>query len=467
MSVSSAAQPNFVVVMTDDQGPWARSDVTPELQMPQLTRLIQRGRDFNRAFCASPVCSPARASVLTGRMPSAHGVHDWLRIRMDDNQPWHYLQGLTTTPMVLSDAGYRCGHVGKWHLGDAQHPAPGFTDWELVHQRGGGPYFDAPVWIDGSPTTADGYLTTMINNSAAQTLTSMINDDQPFYLQVHYTAPHTPWDADQHPQEYLRLYDDCDFPSLPRLPKHPWFQQQTGELADAFADPNTALRGLAASLSAVDDGLGQLLDIIDRHDRGRDTYLIFLSDNGFNCGHHGIWGKGNGTRPLNMYEESVRVPFVVTGPQVEAGVDDTLISTAGLFATITELAGATAEPDPLRSAGSFAGRLGAAPATDADGFVTVFDEYGGTRMIRTEGHKYVLRHAGPTELYDLAEDPGETDNLADDPGKRALRVELHQALIDWFAEHSDPERDAFARPVSGAGQNAPVWSEHTDTARYE
>lgn len=462
-------RPNFVVVMTDDQGPWARSDLTPELVLPNLARLVARGRDFTRGFCASPVCSPARASVLTGRMPSAHGVHDWLRTGVAEHPPWAYLEGLTTTPMLLAEAGYRCGHVGKWHLGHAQHPAPGFADWAMVHQRGGGPYFSAPVWIDGQPTTADGYLTTLINDNAATVLSDMLAGNDPFYLQVHHTAPHTPWGAEHHPREYLKLYDDCDFPSLPREPTHPWFRKGDGhsDLDRAAVDPLPGLRGYAASLTAVDDGLGRLLDLLDQHGRGRDTYLIFLSDNGFNCGHHGIWGKGNGTRPLNMYEESVRVPFLVAGPNVAAGTDESLISSAGLFATIADLAGITPPQDPLRAAGSFASRLTPEPGASAgDGFVTVYDEYGGARMIRTERFKYVNRYDGPDELYDLIDDPGERTNLVDDADRKALRDDLHLELAGWFAAHVEPDRDAFTRPVTGYGQNTPVWTDDPDETRY-
>jgi arylsulfatase A-like enzyme len=223
--------------MTDDQGYWARQDITAELHMPQLHRLADRSRDFTRAFCASPVCSPARASVLTGRMPSAHGVHDWLRTGMNQDAPFEFLDGLQTIPAHLADAGYRCGHVGKWHLGDARFAAPGFRDWQMVHRAGGGPYFRPPVWIDGEPANPEGYLTTMINDAATDVLSDMLAGDDPFYLQVHHTAPHTPWAADQHPREYLKLYDDCDFPSLPREPVHPWFNRTDGELGRATTDP--------------------------------------------------------------------------------------------------------------------------------------------------------------------------------------------------------------------------------------
>lgn len=461
---SPRARPNVVVVMTDDQGWWARQDHTPELITPAMLRLVDRGRDFTRAFCASPVCSPARASILTGRMPSAHGVHDWLRATPGD-PPYDYLDGAVTTPMMLSDAGYRCGHVGKWHLGHAQHPAPGFTDWAMVHRAGGGPYLGAPVWVDGQAVTAPGYVTDRITDAAVDTLASMLAGPDPFYLQVHYTAPHTPWGAEHHPPERLAPYQDRPVTSLPVEPVHPWFDRSAGDLGRASDDPAWGIRGFAAALTAADEGLGRLLDLLDAHDRGRETYVIFLSDNGFSCGHHGIWGKGNATRPLNMLEESVRVPLIVAGPGVVTGEDPTMISTAGLHATIVDLAGVELPPDPLRAAPSFAGLLGG-HSPHAERYVAVYDEYGGTRMIRSERWKYVVRHAGPAELYDLLSDPGERVDLIDHPDQRSRRAELDAELARWFAGHSLTERDAYRRPVGGGGQRTPVWTDHPDELRY-
>jgi choline-sulfatase len=113
--------PNFVVIVSDDQGPWALGCAgNDELLTPAIDLLAEEGSRLERFFCASPVCSPARASLLTGRMPSAHGVHDWIRgeaYGLADEGGVSYLEGLTTTPQVLSEAGWVCGFTGKWHLG--------------------------------------------------------------------------------------------------------------------------------------------------------------------------------------------------------------------------------------------------------------------------------------------------------------------------------------------------------------
>lgn len=215
--------------------------------------------------------------------------------------------------------------------------------------------------------------------------------------------------------------------------------------------------------------MAEILAALDRSGRREDTYLIFTSDNGFSCGHHGYWGKGNGTWPLNVWEPSITVPFVINRPGVlEPGLDDRLTSAVSLRPTILELAGVDDPPDPRSAGTSFAARLlggdddaGVAPA------VVIFDEYGGTRMIRTDRHKYVHRFTGEHELYDLVADPGEAINLVDEPSSATLRDALRRQLTDWFAQHVLADRDAFAQPVSGLGQNATSWSSGPAADRYQ
>lgn len=462
--------PNFVVVVTDDQGAWARGRLMPELVTPVIDELGRSGLELENFFCASPVCSPARASLLTGRMPSAHGVHDWLRSENSgvSSAGKHYLQGLTTTPEVLASHGYTCGHAGKWHLGDARAPAPGFRYW-YAHRDGGGRYFGAPMVEDGREDVEPGYVTYAITRRAVGMLETLAAGEEPFYLQVNYTAPHTPWHEHEHPDELLDLYRGTDFPSVPREPRHPWFRDDDRELRAAQdEDPVRALRGYCAALSGVDRGVGELLAALDGSGRREDTYVVFTSDNGFSCGHHGFWGKGNGTWPTNLWDPSIRVPFVINRPGVvPPRLDDALTSATSLHPTLLDLAGIPVPADDLAAGESFAPRVtGAAPdAGTVDGLV-VYDEYGGTRMIRTRTHKLVLRYAGPDELFDLAVDPLEHRNLVGNAAYFDLESALRARLQQWFETHSIPERDAFAAPVSGYGQDQPVWADVEVRARY-
>ncbi|HYH33105.1 MAG TPA: sulfatase-like hydrolase/transferase [Pseudonocardia sp.] len=467
MASRDADRPNLLVVLTDDQGPWAMGHRNPDLVTPTIDRLTASGTELDRFFCASPVCSPARASLLTGRMPSAHGVHDWIRgeaygVRDEDS----YLAGLPTTPEVLADAGWECGHSGKWHLGSSRDPAPGFASW-YAHRTGDGRYVGAPVWRDGRAEAEPRYLTEAVTDEAVAFLEGNAGSDRPFYLQVNYTAPHSPW-VDQHPARYTDVYAGRTFDSCPREEPHPWFSWEPGPVSDAMADPVPSLLGYFASLTAVDAGVRRLLDLLDTAGLRESTCVVYTSDNGFSCGHHGIWGKGNATWPLNMWENSVRVPFVVSMPgRIPARrVDSGLTSACDLHPTLLDLAGVGVPEDPLAAGRSILPRLLGQEA-DGDEPVVVFDEYGGTRMVRTARWKYVARHGdAPEELYDLATDPDERENRVTEPRCAGRRDELAGVLHDWFARHNAAERDAFARPVSGRGQVAPSWRGRSDAGTY-
>ncbi len=464
-------RPNFVVILTDDQGSWTRT--APEVVTPAIDGLAASGTEFSAFYCASPVCSPARASILTGTPPSAHGVHDWLRGDNAgvDTHGVHYLAGLDTTPQALSDAGYTCGHAGKWHLGDARTPAPGYDRW-YAHRDGGGPYYGAPMIADGVEVTEPGYVTDAITDHAVDMLTDLATGTEPFYLEVTYTAPHSPWGPGQHPAELVELYADTDFPSVPVSEPHPWMNRAHTELMAGFTDRHATLAGYCAALSGADRGVARLLAALEASGRASQTYVIFHSDNGFACGHHGYWGKGNGTSVLNAWEPSVLVPFIIAGPGVAPGrVEPAPTSALALHATILELAGVDASARPAAAASgrpveaSFASRLDGR-AGDPDPAVVVCDEYGGLRMIRRDSWKLIERVDGPDELYDLAADPGEASNLIDSPAAAGDRAELHDALASWFAARCDPERDGWHRPVTGWGQNAPVFADVPDASRY-
>ena len=490
----AVAPPNVLLLVTDDQGAWALPSAMPELHTPILARLQREGRTFERFFCASPVCSPARASMTTGRMPSAHGVHDWLHpealARTDaprrpfDPDFLEDLPGADTLGAMFSRHGYRCGMTGKWHLGSSDRPAEGFEYW-YAHQLGGGPYYDAPIWrqADGAgapaspaqPGTEPSYLTDAITDRALDFLRGAADDRRPFFLQVTWTAPHDPWFDGNHPADLLDLYADTDFPSVPQPPAHPWSVPEN--FPRAVADRHGALAGYCAALSGVDRSIEALLAELERTGALESTIVIVTSDNGFSCGHHGIWGKGNATTPLNFWEPSITVPLIVRWPRhVPAGTwDRTPISATGLLETLAELTGAVPREDPLRAGRSFAECLvggrddpngrdapdgtrageerGAGPA---DGPIVIHDEYGAHRMIRTDGWKLVLRREGPTELYHLDDDPGEERDLSRDPAHAARRRALEGELTSWFAAHETAALSGWGTAVDGAGQRRPL-----------
>ena len=195
----TASRPHVVLILADDHGPWAMGCTgSSEIYTPNLDRLAASGLRFDNFFCCSPVCSPARASLLTGCMPSQHGVHDWLAAgNVEKPLPGaygsdccaiEYLQGITGYSEKLASSGYICGLSGKWHLGDSLHPQKGFEHW-YAHQTGAGSYYGAPMIRDGISKREDGYVTDIITNDALSFLDKHGRGGRPVLCEVHYTAP--------------------------------------------------------------------------------------------------------------------------------------------------------------------------------------------------------------------------------------------------------------------------------------
>lgn len=468
----TSTRPNFLFILTDDQGPWATSTNWPELVTPAIDALEERSVRFDNCYCASPVCSPSRASLMTGRMPSAHGVHDWLV--GEQNPHTHdddYLGGMVTLPQALHHAGYTCAMSGKWHVGTSRFPAPGFDFW-YAHRRGGGPYYGAPIWDSaGAKAEEPRYFSYAVTEEACAFLDQvgrkrLFNEAEsaPFYLQVNFTAPHDPW-INSHPADLYALYDGCTFPSIPREEPHPWTRPRRADFEDAFANPVPFLQGYAAAISGVDRCVGVLLDRLEANGFADNTVIIYMSDNGFSCGQHGLWGKGNGTFPLNFWENSVRVPFLVSLPGMTGTrVVSDHVSSANLYEAVCNLAGVEAPEDPLRVTGALTRLLSGEGVGDES--VVVYDEYGGGRMIRSGEWKLVDRWQGPRELYNLDVDPGEVENQAGCAAYAAVEAELADRLHEWFAAHETAMARAFDRGVTGRGQIQPPYRMLSDEATY-
>lgn len=481
-------RPNLLFILTDDQGAWAlRCAGNTDIHTPNLDRLAARGVRFENFFCASPVCSPARASILTGRIPSQHGVHDWIRSGSLDkkalgpqadhpyfaseDRPIRYLEGLVTYPDLLAQRGYACALSGKWHLGDSMHPQHGFSRWYTIG-RGGCLYNQADVIEDGRLHFEDRYITDLITERALGYLDELSGREQPFYVSVHYTAPHDPWDEDQHPKEFIDLYRDCAFTATPDEPLHPnripTAPGGTGE------ERKRLLRGYYAAVSAMDAGVGRLLDRLDQLGQTGNTLVIFSADNGMNMGRHGIWGKGNGTFPFNLFDTAVKVPFIASWPgRIPQGrVTESMCSHYDIIQTLNELLELKAELPAGLPGRSFADVL--LQGADRDNHVVILDEYGSSRMIRDRQWKYIHRYPyGPHELYCLTRDPDERENLAGRPEYADVQARLLSRLQTWYNTYADPAVDGTREAVTGFGQlrRPGIYSEgrpvYADSPKYQ
>ena len=458
--------PNIIFILSDDHGPWAMGCAgNHELQTPNLDRLAETGTRFDNFFCTSPVCSPARASLLTGRIPSQHGVHDWLKAGdtiakyepLGDGTRTEYLAGMPGYTDYLAEAGYTCGLSGKWHLGDSHRSQKSFTYW-APHAKGGGPYIGAPMIRDGEVYEESRYVTDVITDNALTFLEGQKEGNSPFYLSVNYTAPHSPWKRDQHPAELFdHYYNNCPFESVPSgLTPPDWvkFVSMPKQAQDP-EERRIALSGYYASITAMDQNIGRLLDWLEAHQLRENTLVVFSGDNGMHMGHHGMFGKGNASLPMNMFDEAVKVPFIASQPgRIPQGILNTdLVSQYDFMPTLLEYSGVN---NPTAGEGlpgvSFAGALDGKPQENHDHLV-VYDEYGPVRMVRTEDWKYVHRYiTGPNELYHLKNDPGEMENLAGNPEYAAQEKELRGCLEDWFEKYVNPELDGRDEHICGDGQ---------------
>lgn len=453
------SRPNIVFVMTDDQGYWALgANGNPDIITPNLDRLALEGARFENFFSASPVCSPARASLLTGRIPSQHGVHDWIRKGNSGEGAIEYLKGMRGYTEDLKDAGYCLAFSGKWHLGDSANPQKGFSMW-YAHQRGGGDYYNAPMIKNGKFIQQKGYITDAITDNAIEFMDELVKKEQPFYLAVHYTAPHSPWTNNNHPKELLSLYENCEFSSCPVKALHPWAIFSTAPDAltrDNAMHPKESLAGYYAAVTGVDRGVGRIMENLKKCGVYDNTLFIFTADNGFNCGHHGIWGKGNGTFPANMYDSSIRVPFLVWHPSEVLGgrVIENMVSGYDFMPTILDYLDIQVPERKGLPGKSFAGLLkGKDTGRNKDDSIVIFDEYGPVRMIRTYTDKLVYRYPyGMDEYYDLLADPEEEINLIDDRLYQDRILELKIRMEAWFAKYVNPDIDGRLERVSGNGQ---------------
>lgn len=467
-------RPNIIMFLTDDQGYWALGcNGNEEIITPNIDRLAAEGARFENFYCASPVCSPARASLLTGRIPSQHGIHDWIREGNVGKGAIEYLKGIRGYTDDLVELGYTCALSGKWHMGDSAHPQKGFSRW-YTHQRGGGDYYNAPMIKNGQLIEQEGYVTDAITDNAIEFLDEMNAADQPFYLSVHYTAPHSPWTNGNHPKELTDLYRDCPFHSLPgETTPHPWAVFSTAPDAltkENVENPRESLIGYYAAVTGVDRGVGRIMEHLRRIGADDNTMVVYTADNGFNLGHHGIWGKGNGTFPMNMYDTSIRVPMIMWHPDSiqSAMVVHDMVSAYDYMPTILDYVGRQVT-DPTLPGRSYRYILeGEHRKQDEEGMIVIFDEYGPVRMIRSEYDKYVCRYPyGPDEYYDLKEDPEERNNLIAEDSVQGRIMELHAYMERWFEKYVDASRDGRGERVTGNGQLDMAGSHRSRLRNYE
>lgn len=424
--------------MTDDHGAWATGAYgCAGIHSPNIDKLAQTGMRFTNAFAATPVCSPSRMTYMTGKLPSQHGVQDWLIPKDSFGQSTRrWLSGHTTYARLLADAGYRTGMTGKWHMGEDDKAQEGFGYWATV-PGGGGPFKDVDFIKNGQKVRAPGFKEDFIGDCALEFLSQP--STRPFFLLVPFYAPHTPYDYQ--PEQDRDHYAGSKFPCFPREAMHPW--QNRGLRSHHLNEDS--MRAYSALITGADRNVGRILDHLDKTGQRANTTVVFTADQGWNAGQHGVWGKGNGTWPFNFYDESIRVPMIWNHPgRIAAGrVSDALVSSYDFFPTVTDWTGVEPPRDASRPGHSYAPVLRGRPHRGED---RLYFEYSYVRGVRTRDLKYVERTAEwPGELYDLKADPGEKDNLLGRPERAAQAAELRRDVARWFQRIGAPPLEEWRR----------------------
>lgn len=466
--MTSDNPPNILWICTDQQ----RSDTIAALgndavRTQHVDRLVNDGVAFTNAFCQSPVCTPSRASFLTGRYART------TRCRQNGQR---IPSSERLVPRILADAGYRCGLAGKLHLSScangrvedriddgyadfhwSHHPQPDwpeneYTQWLEAQGQSWDDLYSGPETNyvkEGVP--AEFHQTTWCAEKAVEFIRA--NRDRPWLFSVNFFDPHHPFDP---PAEYLNRYDPADAPVPKRrdgeLENKPVYQQLDAQWAHndpgylaasslTVEDSQRITAAYYAMIELIDDQVGRMLAALDETGQRDNTLVVFMSDHGEMLGDHGLYLKGP-----HFYDEAVRVPLVVSWPAgYSRGVRVAgLVELVDLAPTLLEAAGV---PPEAGMQGRSLSRICRGESDGAEHRDYVYSEYlnawthphsYGT-MYRTHEEKIVVYHTHETgELYDLERDPHEFNNLWDDPDRAEMKTRLLKAAFDAGVLTMDP-----------------------------
>ncbi len=442
LSAAEQKQPNVVIIMTDNHGEWTLGCYgNQDIKTPHIDRLAKKGTLFTRAFANNAVCSPTRATFLTGLMPCQHGVHCYLRPRIQTGpDAFNTLEEFQSIPQVLHDAGYVCGLSGKWHLGDNLYPQEGFSYWITKPHGASSGFYNQKVIEHEKIRDEPTYLTDLWTQHGIKFIKQ--NQDKPFFLFLTYNGPYGLGSAMKEPikNRFKEAYEKMTFPSFPREKAQPWnfnYGDWIGDLG--------IIRKYAAEVSAVDDGVGQIMQTLKDLGLRENTLVIFTADQGLAGGHSGYWGMGDHTRPLTAFDWTISIPLIFSQPgKIASGVrQDMMVANYDVYPTLLSYLG-------------MQDKIPARPATPGRNFApvlkgeqipwseVVFYEFENVRAIRTKDWKYIERfRESPNELYHLTQDSGERKNLIENSDFSKTRKELKQRMDRFFTKYADPQWDIW------------------------
>ena len=486
LAARAAERPNIIFIMTDDHAYHALSCYGSKVnETPHLDRIAKEGMRFDRAFVTNSICTPSRATLLTGKYSHLNGTPVFNRF--DGSQQ--------TVSKLLQAAGYHTGMVGKWHLGS---DPTGFDRWTVL--PGQGAYHDPAFLTPEGRVVKKGYATDIITDLGIEFLEQRPKDS-PFFLMLHHKAPHRPWEPDAKnkakfegkeipfPETWNDDYagradalrectqqvaNDMTRRDLKLEPpaglagpqRNQWLGAKPVEVEVAQPDgTKKTLTGDAlarwkyqrymqdylACVQGVDDNIGRLLDHLEKTGLAQNTVIFYTADNGFFLGDHGLYDK------RFMYEHSLRVPLLVRWPGVaKAGATTDAFALNNDFAeTFLEIAGAKI-PEDMQGRSLVPLLKGERPA---DWRTAMYYRYyhdpgdHNTRAhlgIRTATHKLIhYWKKDQWECYDLVKDPNEMRNIYADPAAKEVLAGLKTELLRLKKELKDDDQFASEQPNTG------------------
>jgi arylsulfatase A-like enzyme len=459
---AAETRPNILYIMSDDHAAHAISAYGSKInKTPNIDRIASGGMRFTNCFVTNSICTPSRATILTGKYSHLNGVPVFNRF--DGRQ--------TNVAKHLRASGYHTGMVGKWHLGSSP---TGFAYWNILPGQG---VYHNPVFFEmGKRKKLTGYCTDIITDFAIQFLDKRPKD-RPFFLMCHHKAPHRPWQPDE---KHRKQWENV------KVPEPATFNDDYATRSDAAREATMRIDrdlqpsdykkkppgGLSpielkkwkyqrymqdylACIASVDDNVGRLLDYLEKNGLAENTIVIYTSDQGFFLGDHNWFDK------RFMYEESLRMPFLVRWPaKIRPGVvDDAMILNIDFAPTFLAAAG---KPTPADMQGrSFLPLLeGKKPADWRTAMYYRYYHYPQHHRVqphygvRTDRYKLIyFNKIKQWELFDLKKDPHELKNVYADPAYADTLKKLKAELYRLKKEVKD--EDQYANKVPGGGVDGP------------
>jgi len=459
LAVAARAQvgqpPNVLLIVSDDQRPdTIRALGNTYIDTPHLDRLVAEGAAFTRAIVANPHCTPSRAEIMTGATGFRNGSTPFGRAINPNMVRW---------ADTMRKAGYHAWYSGKW-MNDGSPKTRGYEETRGLFSSGGGrdQPLTYPTAHNGRPVT--GYRGWTFKTDAGQAelekgigLTPITDRhiadgaieflrrraSKPFFLHVNFTAPHDPLHL---PPGYETKYDPATLPLPPNyLAEHPFDHGYAGGRDEQMlpvprvpAEVKGEIAAYYAVISHMDEQIGRMLDTLRATGQDRNTIVIFTSDHGLGMGSHGLMGK------QNMYEHTIGVPLVFSGPGLPRNqrfAAQTYLR--DLYPTVCEIAGIPI-PETVEGRSLVPVLAGLAREIYPEVYAYWHREHYGTelpilRMVRTERWKLIYySHLDRHQLFDLANDPHELKDLSADPAHRNLQAGLQRKLDDWFDPRIGP-----------------------------